>query len=439
MATTNSELQARRERAVPRGPFNTTTRFAASARGARVVDVEGREFIDFAGGIAVVGTAHSHPKILAAAREQMERFVHTCFHVMPYEVYVRLAEELNARTPGSHAKKTMFVNSGAEAVENAVKVARCATKRPAVICFENGFHGRTLLGMSLTSKIVPYKKSFGPFADEVYRLPFAYCYRCPFGAAGPESCEVECAQNLERAFITSVDPDSVAALVYEPVQGEGGFVPAPAAFLQRISESAAKHGIVTVADEVQTGFGRTGKLFATESLGVVPDVITMAKSLASGFPLSAVTGRAELMDAPEVGGLGGTYAGNPVSCAAALATLEVIDEEGLCERAVRLGGLIRTRLEGFRERYPLVGDVRGMGAMLAMELVTDRAAKTPAAAATKELGAFVRDQGVLLLTCGSFSNVVRLLPPLLIEEEDLQKGLDVVEQGLQRLTQRSGS
>lgn len=438
MGTTNRELLERRNRAVPRGPFNTTTFFAQSASGARVTDVEGREFIDFAGGIAVIGTGHGHPRILAAAEEQMERFVHTCFHVMPYEPYVRLAEELNARTPGSHAKKTMLVNSGAEAVENAVKVARCHTRRPAMICFENGFHGRTLLGMSLTSKIVPYKKSFGPFADEVYRLPFAYCYRCPFGAAGPESCHVECAENLERAFVTVVDPDAVAALVYEPVQGEGGFIPAPARFARRIHEIAAARGIVTVADEVQTAFGRTGRLFASDVLGVVPDVITMAKSLASGFPLSAVTGRAEIMDAPEVGGLGGTYAGNPVSCAAALATLEVIDQEKLCDRAARLGAVIRARLEAMQERHPMVGDVRGLGAMMAMELVTDRKTKAPAAAQTKELGAYVRDKGVVLLTCGSLSNVVRLLPPLLISDEDLHRGLDVLEEGLGMLAEKAG-
>ncbi|GAB4265848.1 MAG: 4-aminobutyrate--2-oxoglutarate transaminase [Deferrisomatales bacterium] len=433
MAAKNDELLARRNRAVPRGPFNVTTRFAAGASGARVTDVDGREYIDFAGGIAVVGTGHGHPKILAAAREQMEQFVHTCFHVMPYEAYVRLAEELNARAPGAHEKKSFFCNSGAEAVENAVKVARAYTGRPGVICFRNGFHGRTLLGMSLTSKIVPYKKGFGPFAAEVTRIPYAYCYRCPFGASGPDACELECAANLEDLFITGVDPESVAALVVEPVQGEGGFVVPPRAFLERIFDTAARHGIVTVADEVQTGFGRTGRLFASEVFGLVPDVITTAKALASGFPLSGVTGRAEILDAPQVGGLGGTYSGNPVSCAAALATLQVIDEEGLLERAARIGETIRARFEAFRERYPLVGDVRGLGAMMAMELVSDREKKTPAAAETKELAAFALDRGLLTITAGSYGNVFRLLPPLLIDDEDLTRGLDILEEGLARL------
>ena len=434
MGTTNEELLARRNRAVPRGPFNVTTRFVASASGARLIDVEGREYIDFAGGIGVVGTAHGHPKILAAAREQMEKFVHTCFHVVPYEPYVRLAEELNARAPGDHDKKTFFCNSGAEAVENAVKVARAHTGRPGVICFENAFHGRTLLGMTLTSKIVPYKKGFGPFAPEVTRIPFAYCYRCPFGAAGPESCDVECAENLKDAFVTGVDPESVAALIFEPVQGEGGFVVPPRVFLERIAAIAREHGIVLVADEIQTAFGRTGQLFACDVFGVVPDIVTTAKAMASGFPLSGVTGRAEMMDAPQVGGLGGTYGGNPVACAAALATLEVIDEERLCERAARLGKTIRARLETFRDTYPLVGDVRGLGAMLAMELVTDRTKKTPAAAETKAIAAYALERGVVTITAGSYGNVFRLLPPLLIDDGDLVRGLDILEEALAKVS-----
>ncbi len=434
MGQTNAELLERRHRAVPRGPFNVTDRFAREARGTRIIDVEGREYIDLAGGIAVMGLAHAHPRVIEAAREQMERLVHTCFHVMPYEPYLDLAEELNRRAPGDHEKKTFFCNSGAEAVENAVKVARHFTGRPGVICFQNAFHGRTLLGLSLTSKINPYKKGFAPFAPEVYRAPFAYCYRCPFGASGPEGCALECAGYLEDMFVTGVDPESVAALVLEPVLGEGGFVVPPRAFMERVFEIAREHGIVTVADEVQTAFGRTGRLFASERFGVVPDVITTAKALASGFPLSGVTGRAEIMDAPQVGGLGGTYGGNPVSCAAALATLQVIDEQNVCERAERIGAIIRERLEGFRERYPLVGDVRGLGAMMAMELVTDRVAKTPAPDQTKALAAYALDHGVVTITAGSYGNVFRLLPPLLIDEEDLVRGLDVLEEGLRALS-----
>ena len=434
MAQTNAQLMERRLRAVPRGPFNVGDRFAARASGGRIVDVEGREYIDFAAGIAVVGTGHGHPEVLAAARVQMDRFVHTCFHVVPYEPYIALAEELNRRTPGAHGKKTFFCNSGAEAVENAVKVARHFTGRPGVICFHNAFHGRTLLALSLTSKINPYKKGFAPFVPEVHRAPYAYCYRCPFSAPGPEACDLECAAFLEDMFVTGVDPESVAALILEPVLGEGGFIVPPAAFVQRVFEIAAGHGIVTIADEVQTAFGRTGRLFACEHFGVVPDVVTTAKALASGFPLSGVTGRAEIMDAPQVGGLGGTYGGNPVACAAALATLRVIDRENLCQRAERVGALMRARLESFRERFPLVGDVRGLGAMVAMELVTERSTKAPAAEQTKALAAYALEHGVVTITAGSYGNVFRLAPPLTIDEEDLVRGLDVLEQGLKTLS-----
>ncbi len=434
MAQTNAQLMERRQRAVPRGPFNVGDRFAERASGSRIVDVEGREYIDFAAGIAVVGTGHGHPEVLAAARAQMDRFVHTCFHVVPYEPYIALAEELNRRTPGTHAKKTFFCNSGAEAVENAVKVARHFTGRPGVICFQNAFHGRTLLALSLTSKINPYKKGFAPFMPEVHRAPYAYCYRCPFRASGPEACDLECAAFLEDMFVTGVDPESVAALILEPVLGEGGFIVPPAAFVQRVFEIAGAHGIVTIADEVQTAFGRTGRLFACEHFGVVPDVITTAKALASGFPLSGVTGRAGIMDAPQVGGLGGTYGGNPVACAAALATLRVIDRENLCQRAERIGALMRTRLESFRERFSLVGDVRGLGAMVAMELVADRTTKAPAAEQTKALAAYALEHGVVTITAGSYGNVFRLAPPLTIDEEDLVRGLDVLERGLGTLS-----
>jgi 4-aminobutyrate aminotransferase/(S)-3-amino-2-methylpropionate transaminase len=428
---------ARRKQAVPRGPFNTAPFFAAKASGARIIDVEGRDLIDFAGGIGVMGTGHNHPKIIAAAKSQMDAFVHTCFHVVPYEGYVRLAEELNARTPGSHAKKTMFANSGAEAVENAVKVARAGTNRPGILCFDNAFHGRTLLAMTLTSKISPYKHGFGPFAPEVTRVPYAYCYRCPFGAAGPESCSLECAENLREAFINEVDPTSVAAIIAEPVQGEGGFVVAPPAFLKRVQEIGAEHGILFIADEVQSGFGRTGHLFACEAFGVVPDIMAMAKALASGFPLSAVTGKAELMEVPQVGGLGGTYAGNPVSIAAALATLEVIDEERLVERARTMGSLVKARFEAMQQKYDLIGDVRGLGLMMAMELVTDRKTKAPATAETARAVGLALEKGLLLVKAGTYSNVIRLLPPLTISQEDLTAGLDILEESLAAVAEKS--
>lgn len=430
MSQSNQELMARRKQAVPRGPFNTAPFFAAKARGARVTDVEGRDLIDFAAGIGVMATGHNHPKVVAAAKRQMDDFVHTCFHVVPYEGYVRLAEELNARTPGSHEKKTMFANSGAEAVENAVKIARAHTNRPGILCFDNAFHGRTLLAMTLTSKISPYKHGFGPFAPEVTRVPYAYCYRCPFGATGPESCALECAENLTQAFINEVDPTSVAAIIAEPVQGEGGFVVAPPAFLKRVQEIGAEHGILFIADEVQSGFGRTGNLFACEAAGVVPDLMTMAKALASGFPLSAVTGRADLMETPQVGGLGGTYAGNPISIAAALATLEIIDEERLVDRAREMGKIVRTRFEAMAQKYDLIGDVRGLGLMLAMELVTDRKTKAPATAETAKAVGLAQEKGLLLVKAGTYSNVIRLLPPLTIGQEDLVEGLDILEEAI---------
>jgi 4-aminobutyrate aminotransferase/(S)-3-amino-2-methylpropionate transaminase len=408
MSQTNNSLLERRNKAVPRGPFNVTTKFVASANGATVVDVEGKEYIDFAAGIGVVGVAHNHPKINAAAKAQLDKYVHTCFHVLPYEPYIELAERLNALTPGDFEKKTAFFNSGAEAVENAIKVARAYTGR--------------------------HKKGFGPFAPETYRAPFAYCYRCPYGAEGPESCSAECAENVKDMFTTVVDPDSVAAVILEPVQGEGGFVPAPKIFVDRLFEIAAEHGIVTIMDEVQTCFGRTGKLFASEAIGVVPDVMTMAKAMANGFPLSGVTGKSEIMEAPQVGGIGGTYGGNPISCAASLATLDVIEEENLLERAGEIGTIIRERFESFKERFEIVGDVRGIGAMLAIELVTDKKSKAPATAQTKELAAYALEQGLITITAGTSGNVFRLLPPLAIDDATLIRGLDIMEAGLEKVS-----
>jgi 4-aminobutyrate aminotransferase/(S)-3-amino-2-methylpropionate transaminase len=423
------ELMARREAAVPRGPYSATPIFVKEARGAVVTDVDGNRFLDFAGGIGCVNVGHAAPAVVAAAREQLSLFTHGCFHVTPYEAYVRLAERLNALTPGSFPKKTFFANSGAEAVENAVKVARAATGRPAVLAFEDGFHGRTLLALTLTSKVHPYKAGFGPFAPEVHRAPYGYCYRCSYNLRYP-SCALHCVDVLEDFFKRYVDASQVAAVIAEPVLGEGGFVVPPADWLPRLRALTERHGILLIADEVQTGFGRTGRLFAVEHTGVVPDILIAAKSIAGGLPLSSVTGRAEVMDAAGVGGLGGTFGGNPVSLAAAHAVLDEMETGGLYERAAAIGRAFAARSEGWRERFPMVGDVRGLGAMWAIELVTDRATRAPAKEETAAVAKRCWERGLLTITAGTFGNVVRTLMPLVITDDELSEGLDVLESAL---------
>ena len=430
----NDDLLTRRNKAVARGTFNTHPIFAAKAEGAVVTDVNGKEYIDFTGGIAVVGVAHNHPEIIKAAKEQMDKFVHVCWNVLPYEPYVELAEELNRRAPGSSVKKTYLANSGSEAIENAVKLARFHTKRNAVICFDGAFHGRTQMALTMTSKVNPLKTGFGPFVPEIYRAPFAHCYRCPFGQNGPDSCKLECLGNIRQMFKTNVDPQDTAAIIFEPVQGEGGFIPAPEKFAQGLAAICREHGILLIADEVQTGMGRTGALFASELFDIEPDLIATAKALANGMPLSAVIGRTEIMDGPPAGGLGGTYAGNPVACASALATLRIIDRENICERAKYIGAIIRKRLEKMQETCPVIGDIRGLGAMLAMELVSSRDSKEPASQLSKALSSYALEEGLLTVTAGPMSNVFRLLPPLLIKDEELEKGLDILEEGLKRLS-----
>jgi 4-aminobutyrate aminotransferase/(S)-3-amino-2-methylpropionate transaminase len=423
------ELMERRQRAVPRGPFHATPVVIARARGARVEDVDGNVFLDFAGGIGVMNVGHSQPSVVAAAREQLERFTHTCFSVLMYEPYVALAEKLNNITPGSFPKKTLFFNSGAEAVENAVKVARAATGRPAVICFEDAFHGRTLLTLSLTSKIVPYKKDFGPFAPEIYRVPYAYCYRCSYNLKYPE-CGIACADALHDVFKRYVEPSKVAAVLVEPVLGEGGFVCPPEGYLRRLHEICRAEGILLIADEVQTGFGRTGRMFACEHFGVEPDLLVTAKSIAAGLPLSALTGRAEIMDKPIAGGLGGTYGGNPVACAAALEAIRLLEEGNLLERARKIGDLTRQRFRSWQERFRLVGDARGLGAMNAIELVKDRTTREPARDETTALSKFCYEHGLITITAGTYGNIVRTLMPLSIGDDELAEGLDILEQGL---------
>ncbi|WP_022661464.1 4-aminobutyrate--2-oxoglutarate transaminase [Paucidesulfovibrio longus] len=428
----NKSLLARREKAVPRGPFNTVPAFAAKAEGARITDVEGNEYIDFAGGIGVLNTGHRHPRVVEAIKRQADSFLHTCFHVFMYESYVELAERINALAPGDFAKKSFFLNSGAEAVENAVKIARYKTKRPAVVAFQNAFHGRTLLTMSLTSKSKPYKFGFGPFAPEIYRAPYAYCYRCPLGLEYPR-CSVACADYLEEFFVSYVAAEEVAALLVEPVQGEGGFVTPPPEYFPKLRAICDKYGIQMIVDEIQTGFGRTGKIFAIDHWDVAPDMITVAKSLAGGMPLSGVVGRAELLDDPHVGGLGGTYGGNPLCCAAALAVLDALEQDGLLRRGEQLGKTLRSRFLEMQREFEIIGDVRGKGPMLALELVEDRESKRPATDKAKALVGYCREKGLIILACGNFGNVIRTLMPLVISDEELERGLSIMEDGLRAI------
>ena len=432
--TTKSEyLSKLRSNVVPKGPFNVTPLFVDKAKGAVIYDVEGRELIDFAGGIGVMNVGHCHPKVVEAIKNQAEKYTHTCFHVVMYEPYVKLAEKLCSLTPGSFPKMAMFANSGAEAMENAVKIARYYTNRPAVIAFENGFHGRTLLTMTLTSKVMPYKLGFGPFAPEVYHMPYAYCYRCPFGLKYP-GCDVTCADYLKDFFINHVAAESTAALVVEPIMGEGGFIMPPQEYFARLIKICHDNGIVFVADEIQTGMGRTGKMFAMEHWGVEPDLVTVAKSLAAGMPLSAVVGKKEMLDEPHVGGLGGTYGGNPVCCQAALAVLDAFEEENLLQEADVLGKRLKDHFDALKKRFEIIGDVRGKGPMLALELVKDRETKEPAADEAKALVKLCYEKGLILLSCGNFSNVIRTLMPLVITDEQLERGLAIMEDGFESIS-----
>jgi 4-aminobutyrate aminotransferase/(S)-3-amino-2-methylpropionate transaminase len=418
--TTNAELKARQEKAVAKG-VGTKSIYAVRAENAEIWDVEGKRYIDFAAGIAVTNTGHRHPKVMAAVADQAQAFTHTCVHVSPYESYIALAEQLNTMTPGDFPKKTIFLSAGAEAVENAIKIARYATGRSAVVAFSGAFHGRTMMTMALTGKVMPYKKGFGPFPAEVFHATFPNEYH---GISLERALE-----DLDRLFATDVDPARAAAFIVEPVQGEGGFNVAPFEFLRAIREIADKHGILLIADEIQSGMARTGKMFGIEHAGVVPDLVTTAKGLGGGFPISAVTGRAEIMDSAHPGGLGGTYGGNPMSVAAANAVLGVIRDEKLCARAAEIGERISARLTALAKRQGMepMGDIRGMGAMQAVEFVTDRASRKPDAALTNAIVAEAEARGLILLTCGTRGNVVRLLPPLTIPFDQLEEGLDILE------------
>lgn len=427
--TSTDLLGELRDEVVAKGYMSGTNCYVEKAKGVMVYDVEGREYIDFAGGIAVMNVGHSHPKVVKAIKDQAEKFTHTCFMVLPYEPAVKLAEKLRTLVPGEFPKSTVFVNSGAEAVENAVKIARYYNKRPAIIAFDNGFHGRTLLAMTLTSKIKPYKFGFGPYAPEVYHMPYAYCYRCPFGLAYP-GCNVTCADYLNEFFISNVAPESTAAVIVEPIQGEGGFITPPPEYFPKLKKICEDNGILFIADEIQTAMGRTGTMFAMEHWNVEADITTVAKSLAAGMPLSAAVGRKEIMDTVHPGGIGGTYGGNPVACSAALAVLDVFETENLLQKAQDLGKKVKKGFDKFKEDFELVGDVRGIGPMMALELVTDREAKTPAADEAKALVKYCYEKGLIILACGSYGNIIRTMMPLVITNEQLEKGLAIIRDGL---------
>jgi len=424
--TTNSELAKRRDAAIVRGVRNILPNvYTERALNAELWDVEGKRYIDFAAGIAVLNVGHNHPKVVAAAEAQLRKYTHLCFQVTPYEPYVELAEKLNALVPGKSPKKTLFLTTGAEAVENAIKIARYATGRPGVVAFSGAFHGRTMLGMALTGKVNPYKAGFGPLLPEVFHAPFPIPYH---GVSVEDSIRA-----LDHLFKSEIDPSRVAAVIIEPVLGEGGFYAAPPEFLKKLRAICDEHKIVFIADEIQTGFARTGKMFAIEHAGVEPDIMTLAKSLGGGWPLSAVTGKAEIMDAPAPGGLGGTYAGPPVACAAALAVLEIIEKETLMQRATAIGKLMHARIETMSKKLPCIGEIRSLGAMVSMELVKDRKTAEPDADLVTALVQAVAKKGLVILPCGVRGNVIRYLVPLTASDALINEGMDIVETTLTEL------
>lgn len=418
-------VMALRDRVVARGASHSVGIVIDSAHGARVTDVDGNQYLDFAGGISVLNVGHTASAVVDAVVDQASRMTHMCFSVAAYETYIRLAERLCTLTPGSFAKKALLLNSGAEAVENAIKIARHVTGRSGVICFEDAFHGRTMMALALTSKVVPYKAGFGPFPGEVHRVPYAYCYRCPLGKTHPD-CAVACVDSIEDHFRRYVDPSSIAALIVEPVLGEGGFVVPPLGYLARLAALCRKHGILLIVDEIQTGFGRTGRMFACEHDGVEPDLLVIGKSLAGGLPLAAVVGRAELMDAPRPGGLGGTYAGNPLACAAAHAVLDLFESGHLLARSEAIGARIEEKAREWQRTSPLIGDIRRRGAMVGIELVRDRGTREPAKEETDRIIRQACERGVILIAAGTYGNVLRFLTPLVISDDELDEGLQVL-------------
>ncbi|WP_405027687.1 4-aminobutyrate--2-oxoglutarate transaminase [Lentibacillus songyuanensis] len=423
---TTEELQAKRQKYIPRGVSNGNLNIAAHASGATVTDIEGRKWIDFAGAIGTLNVGHTHPKVTEAVKQQVDRFLHPGFNVMMYEGYIQLAEKLCEITPGTFDKQAILLNSGAEAVENAVKAARRYTGRQAVVSFTRGFHGRTNMTMSMTSKVKPYKFGFGPFAPEVYQAPYPYTYHKP-DTMTEDAYVDQKIEEFKDFFLATVAPETVACIVMEPVQGEGGFVIPPKKFVQFVSNFCHEHGIVFVGDEIQTGFGRTGKLFAMEHFDVVPDLITVSKSLAAGLPLSGVVGKTEILNAAGPGELGGTYAGSPVACAAALAVIDIMEEENLSQKSEMIGQKIEHKLLSLKEQHDYIGEIRRLGSMVAAELVIDTTTKQPNKQKTAEIVMNANDNGLLLLSAGIKGNVIRFLAPLVITDEELTKGLDMLE------------
>ena len=431
-------LAERRAAAVPRGLSHATPIYVAKAEDAWLEDVDGNRYLDFAGGIGCLNVGHRQEPVLSAVEEQLARFLHTCIQVTPYEGYIRLAERMNQVTPGKFSKKTLLVNSGAEAIENAVKIARAHTRRGGIIAFEDAFHGRTLMTLALTSKTHPYKAGFAPFPSDVHRIPYAYCYRCSYSLQYPE-CNLYCARHLEDTFKRVVASEDVAAVIAEPVLGEGGFVVPPPDYFHVLTDICRKHGVLFIADEVQSGFGRTGRLFASEHYGLEPDILVSAKSLGGGLPLAAITGRADIMDAPGPGGLGGTFAGNPLSCAAALAVLDLFERQDLLARANQIGRHFQERAKEWQKRWPIIGEVRGLGGMQAIELVKSPESREPAADETKEVSRYCYEHGLVTITAGSYSNVIRVLVPLVITGAQMDEALDVLGAALEAVGERQNA
>ncbi|PAQ13732.1 4-aminobutyrate--2-oxoglutarate transaminase [Bacillaceae bacterium SAOS 7] len=423
-------LLERRQAAVVRGVSNGVPSFAAKAEGALITDVDGNTFIDFVGAIGTMNVGHCHPKVKEALHKQVDEYIHPGFNVMMYEPYIELCEKLIDLAPGDHEKQAILFNSGAEAVENAVKVARKYTKRTGVISFSRAYHGRTLLTMTMTSKVKPYKYEFGPFAPEVYKAPFPYTYRRPEGTTEEQYVDSVISQ-FEDFFVNDVAPESVAAVIMEPVQGEGGFIPAPQKFIEAVYAICKKHGILFIADEIQTGFGRTGKQFAIEHFGIVPDLMTVSKSMAAGVPISGLIGRKEVMEAAAPGELGGTYSGSPLGCAAALAVIDIMEEEKINERGAVLGQLVMDRLNQLAEKYEAIGEIRGLGSMVAVELVKDRTTKEPNKELTNAIIAEANNRGLLIISAGAYGNVLRFLMPLVITDEQVAEGLEILEEAFE--------
>jgi 4-aminobutyrate aminotransferase/(S)-3-amino-2-methylpropionate transaminase len=428
----SKELLERRKEAVPRGISYSTEIFVDEAKGALIKDVDGNVFVDFAAGIGVQNVGHCDEEIVSAIKEQAEKYIHPSFNVAMYEPYVNLAEKLIEVTPGEYSKKAMFANSGAEAVENAIKIARKYTGKAGIVSLDFAFHGRTYMAMTLTSKVKPYKDGFAPYNSDTYKIPTPYCYRCPMGCKYPE-CGIACAEKFRTMLKSDLSSEMIAAVIVEPVQGEGGFIVPPKEYMKTLQSICNENGIVFIVDEIQAGFARTGKLFASENYDIEPDLMTMSKAIAAGMPLSAVVGKSEIIDSPIVGAIGGTYSGNPVACAAALKVIEKIEKDKLSERAVEIGSYIKTRLLDMKEKYSAIGDVRGLGAMVAVELVKDRETKEPDKETTAKIINYCYNKGVIFINAGIFGNVIRFLPPLVMTMEQLEFGMNTLEEALKAL------